>query len=70
MLLRSVDIERLISRLSVGIGNSRDLVNLKLSLGEVDKIKNLLRDNFEATLIGDLVSNINSDLDNVIKIVN
>ena len=70
VLLRIVDIERLISRLSVGIGNSRDLVNLKLSLGEVDKIKNLLRDNFEATLIGDLVSNINSDLDNVIKIVN
>ncbi|HLB51554.1 DNA mismatch repair protein MutS [candidate division WWE3 bacterium RIFCSPHIGHO2_12_FULL_38_15] len=70
VLLRVVDIERLISRLSVGIGNARDLVNLKFSLEEVKKVKNLLRDNFESGLLNSLANNISSELENVIKIVN
>jgi DNA mismatch repair protein MutS len=37
------DIERLISRCSVGLGNARDLVNLKSSLQTIVKIKNALK---------------------------
>jgi len=36
------DIERLISRLSVGIGNARDLISLKNSLKKIDSIKKIL----------------------------
>jgi DNA mismatch repair protein MutS len=44
------DIERLISRCSVGLGNARDLVNLKNSLEKVLEIKNVLNE-FESELI-------------------
>ncbi|HUD44073.1 MAG TPA: DNA mismatch repair protein MutS [Patescibacteria group bacterium] len=43
VLLRQIaDIERIISRLSVKIGNARDLVNLKLSLQVILQIKKIL----------------------------
>lgn len=42
-LLQSIpDIERIIARMSVGIGNARDLVTLKLALLNVLQVKNLL----------------------------
>lgn len=41
-LKRIIDIERLIARLSVGLANARDLINLKLSLQHAAKIKTLL----------------------------
>ena len=36
------DIERLLSRLCVNLGNARDLVNLKLALGNILMIKKAL----------------------------
>ncbi|HWY79943.1 MAG TPA: DNA mismatch repair protein MutS [Candidatus Sulfotelmatobacter sp.] len=51
------DIERLISRCSVGLGNARDLVNLKSSLIIVLQIKNKLK-GFENSLIKELASKI------------
>jgi DNA mismatch repair protein MutS len=50
-LLKEVsDIERLISRCSVGLGNARDLINLKNSLVVVLQIKNKL-ENFDSGLL-------------------
>src|SRR3972149_3174846 len=69
VLLRVVDIERLISRLSVGIGNARDLVNLKLSLVEVIKLKNQLDASFESALLSELKNTISADLQKAINIV-
>lgn len=43
-LEKVTDIERLLSRLSVGLGNARDLINLKESLKEVLEIKRLIAD--------------------------
>lgn len=51
------DIERLISRCSVGLGNARDLVNLKNSLKVSLQIKKRLSD-FESELISDLTQQI------------
>lgn len=55
------DIERLLSRLSVGLGNARDLVNLKSSLQSVLEIKETLEE-FESGLIGELANGIHSTL--------
>jgi DNA mismatch repair protein MutS len=58
-LLKEVsDIERLISRCSVGLGNARDLVNLKNSLKTIIRIKSELKD-FESELIKCLAESIN-----------
>jgi len=57
-LLKEVsDIERLISRCSVGLGNARDLVNLKNSLVSVLKIKEVLG-KFENKLLKELANKI------------
>lgn len=57
-LLKEVsDIERLISRCSVGLGNARDLVNLKNSLNIVLEIKNKLKA-FENDLVKELAERI------------
>lgn len=43
-LLRGVkDVERTLSRLTYGVANARDLVNLRIFLGRVPEIQNLLR---------------------------
>src|SRR5262249_3466541 len=44
ILEKVADIERILSRLSVNIGNARDLINLKLSLGEILEVKYWLSD--------------------------
>lgn len=53
------DIERLLSRLSVGLGNARDLVNLKLSLKTITKVKKQL-----AGLNTELVKQITRKINN------
>jgi len=54
------DIERLLSRCSVGLGNARDLVNLKSSLIVVLKIKEELKE-FEGGLMKKLSKGIKSN---------
>ncbi len=43
LLHEVLDIERILSRLSVGIGNARDLVGLKVSLQKIVEIENILK---------------------------
>lgn len=62
------DIERLLSRLSVNLGNARDLVNLKLSLQKTMEIKSMLKD-FTSPLIKDLAKQISLDITNVITLI-
>lgn len=47
------DIERLLSRLSLGSGNARDLIAMKESLKVVPSLKNLIKENF-AEYFGEL----------------
>ncbi len=68
-LLKEVsDIERLVSRCSVGLGNARDLVNLKNSLVIVLKIKTELSD-YESILIKVLANKINVSVDDIIHLI-
>jgi len=67
-LIQIVDIERLISRLAVGVGNARDLVNLKKSLEMILKIKSFL-DTLHAPIFTDIKLDISQELFEVIKIV-
>lgn len=61
LLEEVADIERLLSRLSVRIGNPRDVTNVKLSLETVLKIKEVL--NQESTpLLKEIFSTIPSDI--------
>lgn len=67
--LQSVsDIERLLSRLCVQLGNARDLVNLKLSLKKTIEIKTLM-DEFPSELIAELKQNISEDIALIIKYI-
>ncbi|MBU0708558.1 DNA mismatch repair protein MutS, partial [Patescibacteria group bacterium] len=50
MLARVLDIERLISRISVGIANPRDLVGLRVSLENVGKIVLFLESSFPSLI--------------------
>lgn len=70
-LLKEVsDIERLISRCSVGLGNARDLVNLKKSLIKVLKIKDELEE-FESKLLQELAEGIKiSEISKALRGVN
>lgn len=43
-LMEITDIERLLSRLSVGVGNPRDLINLKTSLKSLATVKSIVAD--------------------------
>ncbi len=54
------DLERLIGRLSIGIGNARDLVAIKHSLQIVPKVKDLIQGRFE---------NLNLRLDPLVDLV-
>lgn len=57
-LLQEVsDIERLVSRLSVGLGNGRDVINLKQSLEKIILIKKNLQQ-FDSKLINQLANGI------------
>ena len=62
------DIERLVSRISVGIGNARDLVNLKEALTGILHIKTMCGE-FKAPLTKDLICSMSPDLQNVVTLV-
>lgn len=69
-LLKEVsDIERLISRLCVGLGNARDLVNLKNSLNTVSGIKEKLQDSKNLLLV-DINNQISQEIHQVIQLIN
>lgn len=62
------DIERMLSRLSVGIGNARDLINLKESLQTIENIKNNLNE-LESILMKQCHLMIPDNLTKVTKII-
>lgn len=64
------DIERLLSRLTVKIGNARDVVNLKLSLETIMQIKQLLNlHKNPCALLQRLEENMSDDLSEVIAYI-
>lgn len=62
------DIERILSRLSVGLGNARDLINLKLALVNILEIKKNLK-NKESNLLQEIQDNISKNLQEVIELI-
>lgn len=62
------DIERILSRLSVGIGNARDLVNLKLSLLNIVQVKELIN-NSDLYLFKEVYQSISVEVNDVINII-
>jgi len=62
------DIERLVSRLSVGLGNARDLVNLKNSLQKIVEIKQQLAE-IPTDLIKQLQQNIKTEIIDIISLI-
>ena len=62
------DIERLLSRLAVNLGNARDLVNLKQALVTTMLIKHMLRGS-NSSLLNQEVKNIKDKLQNIINII-
>ncbi|HEX8932283.1 MAG TPA: DNA mismatch repair protein MutS, partial [Patescibacteria group bacterium] len=69
-IIQISDIERLIAKLAVGLGNARDLVNLKLSLQIILEVKNTLA-NFDTALLKQLVKKIKAeDLNMLINLIN
>ncbi len=62
------DIERILSRLSVHIGNARDIINLKQSLHTILDIKASLKE-YEASLIQELTEKISQKIKNTIEYI-
>lgn len=67
-LISIPDIERLLSRLSVGLGNARDLVNLKHALFTIMEMKNLL-DKCDSALLKEQEKNISEKIKKVITCI-
>lgn len=65
-LARVTDIERIVSRLSVNIGNARDVINLKESLQYILSVKELLR-NFKQPIFNEIQKNISRKIFDVIQ---
>jgi DNA mismatch repair protein MutS len=63
-----IDIERLLSRLSVGISNPRDLVNLTASLRMVLTIKNMLKES-NTTILKLLFEKISLDIQKITTLI-
>lgn len=63
------DIERILSRISLGLGNARDLVNIKNALEQALKIKKDLN-NFPTTLLKNLSKEIKSEILQLISLIN
>ena len=65
------DIERILSRLSVNIGNARDVVNIKLSLAKILDIKEYIytEEGLESDLCKSVAEQISPLLQNVIQLV-
>jgi len=62
------DIERMLSRLSVGLGNARDLINLSHSLTSVVTIKTILSQQ-ESTLLQQLASSVHEKITHCISLI-
>lgn len=62
------DIERIISRLSVGVGNPRDLISLKESLKHILKIKHKLVDT-KSKLNQKIQKNISTNISSIISLI-
>ena len=60
----ALDIERIISRLSLGTGNARDLIGLKNTLNKIPELKKLLSD---STLLSDTKFQMMDDLAELIE---
>lgn len=62
------DIERLIARLTVGLGTPRDLINLSNSLHKINEIKGVLKNlKKQTSFIKDVVKEISDDLEKVVE---
>ena len=68
LLSEITDIERIISRLSVGIGNARDLKNLQTSLKQIIDVRQTIA-SFDAKLFKQLSKYISQEINNVIGII-
>lgn len=69
LLLEQIpDIERTLSRLSLMIGNARDIIHLKNSLKAVLFVRDVLKLS-QSTLLRQLYKNISSDLSEVINLI-
>jgi DNA mismatch repair protein MutS len=62
------DIERILSRLSAGIGNARDLINLKDTLKRINLVKDDIA-SYKTELIKDLHTNISNELYQIIETI-
>lgn len=62
------DIERILSRLAVGLGNARDLINLKLALINILEIKNDLK-NSKCLLLKQSEEQIPDNINDVISLI-
>lgn len=69
ILKETCDIERVLAKLSVGIGNARDLVNLKLTLQKLIDVKSILKKEIKSELGKEIEKNLKDTLEKVIKIV-
>lgn len=67
-LKQIADIERIVSRLSIGVGNARDLITLKNSLITVYRIKHTYLI-FSASVLRKIQHNISPEIHNVINII-
>jgi DNA mismatch repair protein MutS len=68
-LLKQIpDIERLLSRLSVGLGNARDLVNLKSSIVSILEFKKTLS-HFEPSLLQNQSDKISANLEYIVNLI-
>lgn len=68
LLGQVTDIERLLSRLTVGIGNARDLINLKQTLLTTQQIRNIGK-SFTTPLLKDLVKTFHKDIEEVCELI-
>ena len=62
------DFERLLSKLAVGVGNARDLINLKEGIKHVLTVKETSKET-ETELIKNMLENISIELRNLVEIV-
>lgn len=69
LLTDITDIERIVGRLYLGIGNARDLVNLKLSLLRISQIKSALS-SAKTALLRKIDSHLTDDITQVINLIN
>lgn len=70
LLEEITDVERILSRLSVNIGNARDLINLTLSLQKMLEVKACISDKkFSTELFTYTSGQINSDIEKVIRLI-